>query len=82
MAANVERGECDQGVGAGEPEGHSGDEPDLGVDRFDQSVGQPYSIEARISWRWVLMRLWSWAKESTRDRRAQAIQLSSAPAAS
>lgn len=40
MAAKVEHREGDQGVGGGEAKGHPGDQSDLGVDRFDASVGQ------------------------------------------
>ena len=40
MASEAEHGEGDQGLGGGEPERDPGDESDLGVDRFDPSVGQ------------------------------------------
>ena len=33
-----EHGECDQGLGCVEAEGAAGDQPDLGVDRFDACV--------------------------------------------
>ena len=40
MPAEGEHGQGDQGVGVGEAEGDAGEESDLGVDRFDESVGQ------------------------------------------
>ncbi len=40
MAAKAEHGEGDEGVGGFESEGDAGDEPHLGVDRFDASVGE------------------------------------------
>src|SRR4029078_8095527 len=40
VAAEAEHGEGDQWFGGGEPERDPGDESDLGVDRFDPSVGQ------------------------------------------
>jgi hypothetical protein len=39
VATEVEHGQGDEGVRRSEPEGHPGDEPDLGVDRLDQPVG-------------------------------------------
>lgn len=40
MAAQVEHGQGDQGFGWSESERDPGEEPDLGVDRFDPAVGQ------------------------------------------
>lgn len=40
VAAEVEHGQGDEGVGGLEAEGDAGDEADLGVDRFDAAVGQ------------------------------------------
>ena len=40
MSAEGEHCQGDQGVGVGEAEGDAGEESDLGVDRFDESVGQ------------------------------------------
>ena len=40
MTAEAEHGEGDQCVWAGEAEGHAGDESDLGVDGFDEAVGE------------------------------------------
>ena len=40
MAAEAEAGETDQGVHVVETERSAGDESDLGVERFDEGVGQ------------------------------------------
>ena len=39
-AAEAEHRECDQGLGGAESERDPGDQADLGVDRFDQGVGE------------------------------------------
>jgi len=41
VAAAVEQGECDEVVGVGEPVGDAGQDPDLGVRRLDQPIGEP-----------------------------------------
>ncbi len=40
MAAESEHCEGDEGLGAVEPERDPGEQPDLGVGRFDQALGQ------------------------------------------
>ena len=40
MAAESEQGEGDERLGAVEPEGDPGEQPDLGVGRFDESLGE------------------------------------------
>ena len=40
MAAEAEHCQRDQRLGGSEPEGHPGDEPDLGVGGFDEALGQ------------------------------------------
>jgi hypothetical protein len=40
VAAEAEQGEGDEGLRGLEPERHPGDQPDLGVGRLDQAVGQ------------------------------------------
>ena len=40
-AAEVEHDEGDQGLGRVEPEGHAGEESDLGVSGLDQALRQP-----------------------------------------
>jgi len=40
VAAEGERGESDEGLGAVEPVGDSGEEQDFGVGRFDQALGE------------------------------------------
>ena len=47
MAAEGEHGESDEGFGAGEAEGDSGEEPDLGVGRLDEAVGETL-VEGRV----------------------------------
>jgi len=40
VAAEGEQGEGDEGLGAVEPERDPGEQPDLGVGRFDQALGE------------------------------------------
>ena len=40
VSCEGEHGQGDEGVGGGEAEGDAGEESDLGVDRFDESVGE------------------------------------------
>lgn len=78
MAAEGEHGEGDEGVGGLESERDAGEEADLGVHRFDASVGEAVFIEARIEARCLTMLRCSFTNAGIRQRRAQDTHLSSA----